>query len=113
MKKNIIVLILILILSTCSVVVASNDVISVIGGGGLSNGETDELGNVTANILGLIRWAGYAIALGAILWLGVKYVIAAADERATLKGAAWKYILGAFLISSASAVLGIIMEMKG
>ncbi len=112
-KRVVLTVMLLLILSAYSVVFAS-DIITVVGGGnGLSNPNIGGVGTVAGKILGVIRWAGYAIALGTLMWLGAKYVMAAADERATLKGSAWKYILGALLISGASTFLGFIMEMKG
>lgn len=98
MKKSFIAIILIILtLGVCSQAFA---VESVIGNqGGID--EFSELTPIAQGFLGVMQWVGYAIAVGSLIYLGIKYVLAAADEKATLKNAAWKYILGALLISGA------------
>ena len=59
-------------------------------------------------ILGTIQWIGYAIAIGMLIVIGIKYVIAASDEKANLKGALVKYVIGAVLIAGASAIAYVI-----
>lgn len=107
MKKNFLVTILIILaLSMWSQVFA---VAGVLGDSGL-DGDFSELNPVVGGFLGVFQWVGYAIAVGALIYLGIKYVLSAADDKATLKGAAWKYILGAFLISGAATVVGFIFN---
>lgn len=103
MKKNFVVTILIILtLSMWSQVLA---VEGVLGGGDL-NANFSELNPVVGGFLGVFQWVGYAIAVGSLIYLGIKYVLSAADDKATLKSAAWKYILGALLISGAATFVG-------
>ncbi len=104
MRKNIaITMLIILAFSIWSQVLA---VEKVIGGGPNMNFDDGKGKPVVEGILGVIQWSGYAIAVGAMIYLGIKYVLASADDKATLKGAAWKYILGALLISGAATFIG-------
>lgn len=57
-----------------------------------------------SDILGALAWFGYAIGIGMILYIGVKYTLAAANEKATLKQGVINYLIGAFLVIGASAV---------
>ena len=66
---------------------------------------------VAGNILGAMQWVGYAIAVGMLIYIGIKYVMSAADERANLKGALVKYVIGAILIVAAVTVVGWIWNM--
>ena len=100
MKKSIMVTMMtILIMSICSQVFALNgigiDPKPEIGGGGST---------IASNIIGIMQWVGYAIAVGIMVYVGIKYVTSSADDRASLKGAAWKYILGAVLITGAVTI---------
>lgn len=61
-------------------------------------------------ILGIIKWAGAAIAVGMLMFIGIKYVTASPDGKAEIKKTAIIYVLGAVLIFSASAILGIIQD---
>lgn len=51
-----------------------------------------------AKVLGAIRWAGYIVAVGLIIYIGIKYLMASAAEKADLKGLLIKYVVGAGLI---------------
>ena len=70
------------------------------------------LGDVTKNVGGgivnVIRTVGYLAALGMLIWLGVKWMMATAQEKADLKNRAWGYVIGAVLIFGASTILPII-----
>lgn len=59
-------------------------------------------------ILAIITWAGAAIAVGMLMFIGIKYVTASPEGKAEIKKTAMYYVLGAILIFSASAILGII-----
>lgn len=62
-------------------------------------------------ILNAIAWVGYVIALGMILYIGIKYTMAAANEKANLKQGVINYLIGAFLIIGASAIANIISSI--
>ncbi len=58
------------------------------------------------NVLGLIRWIGYAIAIGMLIYIGIKYVMSAANEKADLKKGLINYLIGAIIIFAASTIVG-------
>lgn len=55
-------------------------------------------------ILGFIQFVGYAIAVGMLIYVGIKYVMASADEKANLKNAMIRYVIGAVLIAGATSI---------
>lgn len=65
-------------------------------------------GAVTAvsKILGLVQWIGYAMAIGMLVYIGIKYVMAAANEKADLKKGLINYLIGAIIIFAASTIVG-------
>ena len=61
-------------------------------------------------ILGAIQFAGYAIALGMLIYVGIKYVMSSANERADVKQASINYLIGAIIIAGAPTLFKIIYE---
>ena len=59
---------------------------------------SNKLDSPVRAVLGVIKWAGYIIAAGMIIYIGIKYLMASASEKADLKGLAIKYVIGAVLI---------------
>ncbi len=66
------------------------------------------LNKMQGNVLGLVQWFGYAIAVGMLMYIGIKYMMASANEKADLKKGAISYVIGAILLVAASSVFGII-----
>lgn len=97
-------LILIFVFATCSLTYALSG-IGINPKPGISTGEA-----VATNVIGAMQWIGYAIALGMLIFIGIKYIIASADDKATIKNAAFKYIFGAFLIAGAVGIAGLIFK---
>lgn len=63
------------------------------------------------NIIGALRLVGYFIAVGIIVFIGVKYIMASADEKADLKSALPKYFVGAILIIFAVEIIGFVFTV--
>ena len=66
-----------------------------------------QLGSATGfinNILATIQFVGYAIAIGMLIYAGIRYVMAPANEKADLKNAMIKYVIGAILIAGAATI---------
>lgn len=76
--------------------------------GGNAGGLDEVTTNVGGGIVNVIRTVGYLAALGMLIWLGVKWMMATAQEKADLKNRAWGYVIGAVLIFGASTLLPII-----
>ena len=62
--------------------------------------------SMVSTILGIIQWIGYAIAIGMLIYIGVKYTMSAANEKADLKSASINFVIGAIIIAGASAICG-------
>lgn len=97
--KIITVLILIAILICCSITFAS---------------AAAEIKNIGAyRILPVILWVGYAIALGMVVIIGIKYILGAAEAKANMKSAIVNWLIGAFLVFGLSTVIGIVTGIIG
>ncbi len=74
---------------------------------------TPNIGNATgfadigSNVLGYIQWFGYAIAVGMLLYIGIKYMMSSANEKADLKKGSINYVIGAVLVFAASTIVGL------
>lgn len=55
-------------------------------------------------ILSTFAWLGYAVAIGVLIFVGIKYVMSGANEKANLKGIASKYLIGVALIVFCSTI---------
>ena len=106
MKKNIVVtMIIILIISMCSHVFALEG-LGINPTPGIEGGAD----TVASKIIGIMQWCGYAIAVGVMVYIGIKYVMSSADDKASLKGVAWKYVFGALLVMFATTIVGWIFK---
>lgn len=70
-------------------------------------GSVKTIGN---NVLGLIQIAGTAIAIGMLLFLAIKYLKAAPDEKANIKQSSVIYIIGAVTLFAAVNIVTIVAK---
>ena len=79
---------------------------SVLASGLLPNGGkiTAEAPNggesIANNILGVIQYISFGIAIGMLMYVGIKYMLSPANEKADLKNGAIRYVIGAIIIFS-------------
>lgn len=66
----------------------------------------EKIESIVPDILGMVQWIGYAVAIGMLVYIGIKYVMSAADEKANLKRASINYLIGAIVVFAASTVMG-------
>ena len=64
----------------------------------------DKMASGIRTIIGTMQWVGYAIAVGMLVYIGIKYVMASANEKADLKQALIKYVIGAIIIVFATTI---------
>lgn len=69
--------------------------------------------NILSSILNILSWFAYAIALGMIIFIGIKYVTSGANERANLKGMIPKYLIGVALIVMCFTIASYVAEIAG
>ena len=60
--------------------------------------------SMVETILGVLQWAGFAIATGMIIYIGIKYTMSAANEKAELKQSVINYVIGAIVIGGAATI---------
>ena len=60
------------------------------------------------NVLGVIQVVGTAVAIGMLLYLGIKYMISSPDDRASVKKSATIYVVGAIVLFAAVNIVGMI-----
>ena len=69
-----------------------------------AGGAPAEIKTSVLKIVNAVAYFGYAIAMGMFFYLGAKYLLAAANEKADVKQGSINYLIGAFLILCASGV---------
>lgn len=74
----------------------------------MTNVDLGDLTNKVPQVLGVIQWIGIAIAVGMLIFLGIKYISKGVSEQAEIKKSLPIYILGVALIFGASMVVGAI-----
>lgn len=80
---------------------------------GSGNSAASEISKSGTTILNAIAWFGYAIALGMIVFIGIKYMLGAADAKANMKSAITGWLIGAFLVFGVSIVISIVTGAIG
>lgn len=111
MKKNLskIITILTIFVMTCTMVFASSYIPTVDPSqGGAAIGEAK---NIFTNITGVLMWLGYAIAVGMIVFIGIKYIMSAPDEKASMKGALVKVVVGGLIIALSVTIVNIVLSV--
>ena len=71
-----------------------------------------DAGETANTIIGTMQWFGYAIAIGMLVFIGIKYVMASANEKADLKNALIRYVIGAVLIVFAVTIAGWVFSLN-
>ena len=91
-------------------------------GGGTSDISTDDYKNiygggiptkvqtVGGNLIGIVQIIGVGIAFIMIIIIGAKYIMASANEKASLKGQLVIYLIGAILLFAGTAIFSIIAQ---
>ena len=69
------------------------------------------LDTTVKNIIGIVQFICYAAAVILLVVLGVKWIIAAPDQKADLKKSAVIYVIGAVLVFAAGAILQVIRNV--
>lgn len=113
MKNKIIFLLLLIMMFSISIVNASNakSVKDLIG---ISNVTGSQLDGIKANtILGTIVWLGYIVSIGMFIWVGIKYVMSGAGEKAKAKETLVPILVGAFLISTGATITATVFGIFG
>ncbi|MBR4111096.1 MAG: hypothetical protein IKK43_05365 [Clostridia bacterium] len=110
MKKKVFNLIIVIItLLTLFASSTTNAVGSLISIGKLTG--TSIEGIKVNEIIGVIKWCGYLIAIGMVIWSGVKYVLSGAGEKAKAKETLVPICIGAFLVVAGVEITAAVFKM--
>lgn len=74
-------------------------------------GRDEGISTMTSDVLAYVQWFGWAIAIGMIIYIGIKYMMAAANEKADLKNGLIRYVIGALIIGGASSIFPVIWSV--
>ena len=96
-------------IAMCSMVFASGDGSAA----SLLGDPNSTLATPIKGILGVVQLVANAFAAGMLLYVGIKYVMSSANEKADLKKGSINYVIGAVIIFGASALLGIFSSLSG
>ena len=64
-------------------------------------------------ILSAIVWLGYAVALGMVVFIGIKYILGAADAKANMKSAIVNWLIGAFMVFMCTSIINWVLSAAG
>ncbi len=73
---------------------------------------TEKVTSVLSVIITIVRIAGVCIAITMLLAVAMKYMTAAAGEKADIKKSAVQYVVGAVVLFGVVGILGIINEFS-
>lgn len=76
-------------------------------------GGAEQLTTTTEKVIGAMMWIGYACAIGMVVFIGIKYILASADEKASLKGMLVKVIIGSFIIVLSLQITNVVISVFG
>ena len=71
----------------------------------------DRMDDMVSSLLGIAVSLGYAVAVGMMIYLGIKYTMASANEKADLKNSSIKYAIGAVVLFSVTTVFNIVENL--
>lgn len=77
-----------------------------------ASANTSDIEVLGGKVIGVINVAGTVIAICVLLFIGMKFMLAAPSERADLKGALVPYIVGAVLLFASVNIASIIYKFS-
>ncbi|MBQ8299090.1 MAG: hypothetical protein IJX99_04360 [Clostridia bacterium] len=85
-------------------------------GGIITSPVTPDIGNpemktMTEEILGIVYYACMAVSMGMLIYVGIRYMMASANEKADVKSASVKYLIGAIVLFTATNLFKIILSI--
>ena len=73
--------------------------------------DESQLVSAAWKITSAVLWVGYAVALGMVVYIGIKYITGAADAKANMKSAVISYLIGALIVFSATTIAQIVVGL--
>lgn len=73
---------------------------------------TSSITGIIGKIIGIVQLICYAAAIIMLIILGVQFITASPEGKATIKKSAIQYVIGAIIVFAAGTLLGIIANMS-
>lgn len=73
---------------------------------------TTSITGIIGKIIGIVQVICYAAAIIMLIILGVQFITASPEGKATIKKSAIQYVIGAIIVFAAGTLLGIIANMS-
>jgi len=105
LKRIISILLAVMVMASFTVVVLADNDIGITSD---RKGAQSAFGGTANKVIGFVQFVGYAIAIGMLIYLGIKYVTSSANEKADLKKGSVNYVIGAILIVAAVTIFGML-----
>lgn len=105
------VTIIVMFLNLCSIVYATSSIGDIISVGPITGTPISEI-KVT-QIIGTIKWLGYVIAIGMIIWCGIKFLMSGVVEKAKMKETLIPILIGAVLIVAGVEITAAVFKLFG
>jgi len=64
--------------------------------------------NIATSVMGIAQWVGIVVGVVMVVWVGVKYLMAGAGEKAKAKETLIPMLIGALLVMLAPAIINAI-----
>ena len=94
------------LLTISMLITIGTSVFATTGGVTITSPGNNAFSTMGNKILGYIQWFGYVIAVGMLLYIGIKYMMSSANDKADLKKGSVNYVIGAVLVATAATVVG-------
>lgn len=107
---QIICIIIALLIQLSTLSLAASAYIPTPGDGGGAGGSIAAAGGT---ILSVILAIGASVATVILVWLAIKYITAAPDEKANIKKSAVTYLIGAVILFGFAGVLNFVASVSG
>lgn len=70
-----------------------------------------DLAGIISGVVGTVQLVGTFVAVGASIFLGIRYVMSSVDEKATIKKQLIPFVIGVVLFYGATGIVQLIAEM--
>lgn len=77
-----------------------------------SKANVNDFKTIAASVIGTLKWCGYAVAIGMLIYVGIKYTMAAADDKASMKGILVKVVIGSLIIAGSATIVDFILSIS-
>ena len=68
---------------------------------------------IAGTVIGVMKWFGYAIAIGMLVYIGIKYIMASANEKADVQKQFIPLIIGVTIVFAATSIANLLLGIMG